>query len=119
MAISQKFGSTAPSNFALDTERTLAETGSTSSLTVAHLYVLVLDLTNMTNGRALVAREYTKTASTGQTARVVNSYQFANDLGAAAWRSLPFETVHYSKITLEQTDGSTGLSIPWSIRQLD
>lgn len=116
MAISQKFSGTQACT--LDTEHTLAETGGTNDLTATRLYVVVLDLDVLANGDTLILREYVKTTGTGDTARLVNEYPISNDQGSGAFRSLPFECVHYSKVTIEQTDG-TGRSVPWSIRQLD
>ncbi len=97
----------------IDTEHTL---GTDPRLTDA-TYVLMVDVSNHAAGDVTLFRFYEKTTGTGDTQRGMILGTIAGVQVNDLWFSVPVISIHGSKFTLEQTDG-TGRSFDWSIRTI-
>ena len=91
----------------IDTEHTL------DTITSAGIYVLVVDMANLTTGDIVTLKAKVKYAS-GGTSRLAYQATYAHDQAEPIKFSPPVPIDTEVVFTLEQTDG-TGRSFPWNI----
>jgi hypothetical protein len=94
----------------INTEHTLA------TITAAGVYQLALDLNAMVGGTTpdlLIVRSYGK-ASTSDTERLMERWEFIGNQGSVLWRSNPEISPHFLRYTIQQIQG-TVRTYPWAV----
>jgi hypothetical protein len=96
---------------------TLGTTHTLKTLTAVGTYQLLVDTNALANGETVRLQAKTRILSGGGD-RVVQEAVYANSQGTNLKASLPIFSDQSITFTLLQT-GSTGVSFPWKIVQLD
>jgi len=94
----------------LTTEHTLA------TVTDAGTYTVNIDTANLVDGEELALRIYGK-ARSSDTERKIYEHNIANTQATPLLKSLPIDSPHHMKVTIEQ-NGGTGRAFPWAIYEL-